>query len=785
MKDAGYGSGSGSPGITPLGGGRRDLKMARYDSAEFRTRIGRSVLGSAAGVMVLVLLPTAGFAYDLAGLLGGPNDWLYYGFPLYSASKFGADLTWYGFVAEGGAWLLRHVLPLSGVASIHVAWKAWLVLATLVSGLCFRYLERQRGSRRGFGFLWVTSPAVLWVAVGHGQIEPIAVMCTLGALILLERRSNWSAILAGGLIAFGAGFEIFPLAVLVGLLFLLLAREVRPRRVLWILGSTVAMLVVCYAPLFLVASRRNQLFEALAASSSSGPARLAGPSTGLSIWNVTGLLGSPSRAVLLGVAVCYVAFVFGITALAHFRKGINAYGGSHVVVGLLLIGAVLLDPVSSPQFAVIAAAGVWLVSIELGSSVFLVWMVPVLGVMTYLVIQSPWWFFYDIWGQVPTKLWSIPSSNLVAVILARSFTVLGVGFVIWFLWRLVAAAVDCSARTGGRSAERFNREWIAVSSVGLVLLMSGTALGVTPSLWKSVWIGGPSNLIDLNGALGWANGISVSNTSVRLVVPKSLRSEVEQAKIKPTGFLSVVPRSLTRGGYPGAIAEAMSTRDVSSLRIGLPHLVRGVHVTSYAVYLLLGSGKWSSEKSLSSSRPVVQFGNERVEPRSAYWSSTGWAVFGFQVPARLSSGGNGLDIRAVRGVEYWDGWRTSAVDPVSRLRWRPAISVFYGSGSFVPRCCHVKILTFDSQFGAVGPASVVSGLPWSHSSSIRFTSLPFSISRVTGGGLKFLRRRSLNVALLFGCGIVWVVGLGVGAGALGRSYRRPWTARVGEDIGRT
>jgi len=119
----------------------------------------------------------------------------------------------------------------------------------------------------------------------------------------------------------------------------------------------------------------------------------------------------PPTAALAAVALLLAAGVLVLAMIAVRRGTFDPERVACGVVGLLLVFTVLVNPITSPQYVLIAGGGLFLLTVGFGLSLWVAAFVPFVGLLTYFVDESPWVFFYDLWGQRLVHLPQLPVSS--------------------------------------------------------------------------------------------------------------------------------------------------------------------------------------------------------------------------------------------------------------------------------------------------------------------------------------------------------------------------------------
>lgn len=726
-------------------------------------------------VLNLLLVPTASFAYDEAGLLGGANDWLRYGLPLFYFSKTGAGVDVLGLLAEALAYTIRQTGFVSGVAAIHIAYKLPLLVANLGCAVSLARLAHRFGNKRPalVGLLWLFNPVGFWVAAGHGQIEPLSAFAAVGSLDLL--LSGWP-LAAGVLCALGAGVEYFPLAVVIAAVVLLYHHRLRLRGFGRFVAGLVGGLVASFAPVLAGSARLRSNLRAFAGGFTPTPSAAYATHTapvspyGLSIWY---LLPHPvllSKAALGTVAVLFVIAVLVQAELMVRRRSVDAERAACGTVGFLLVLTVLLDPITNPQFALIAAGGLFLLAVAFDLPVWAALVVPMTGLATYLVYQSPWVFFADLWAQRPMQLPGFPTSSIGAIFLARAFTLgslAGLGSVV------------ANAARGTRALQ--DRHQVSTNRPKFVLGVAVTScavlasLGAVPAFWSAVGARGPRQPLGLSGFIGEpTNDVLLTASDIQVHYGRQLAEWVTSGIVKPRDVVEFAPSPIFTP-IRHNVATATPTARWPQVLLTLPV---SNDISSYLIRMLVGSRRWTRPTVLTSSPMAFIANGHRIRPTSIAWSSPSWAVVNLRVQASWLGPSGQLLLAAPPIIDKWDSWAppgggaggvntsTGVFVGATPRSWYPILDVFPGSGSFsTPVDGHVR--HFSYTVTGTGENAVVArtfGMPALASASLARTAMPFSVSAVLNVGFQFPSNAPFRyhhvlviVGILYAIGLVGIV----------------------------
>lgn len=697
-------------------------------------------------VLNLLLVPTASFAYDEAGLLSGANDWLRYGLPLFYFSKTGAGVDVLGLFAEALAYTIHQTGLVSGVAAIHIAYKLPLLVANLGCAASLARLARRFGNERPHlvGLLWLFNPVAFWVAAGHGQIEPLSIFAAIGSLDLL--LSGWP-LAAGLLCALGAGMEYFPLAVGIAAVVLVYHHRLRLRALGSFIAGLVSGLVASFAPMLVGRVRLSSNLGAFIGGFAPAPATAhAAPVSpyGLSIWYLLPHSAILPKGALAAVAVLFVA---GLLVQAEFivrRSAVDVERVACGTVGFLLVLTVLLDPITNAQFALIASGGLFLLAVTFDLPFWVALVVPMAGLATYLVYQSPWIFFIDLWAQHPMHLPSLPTSIFGAILLARTFTlgsVAALGWVVFdparrkrvLLVRHVASAKITKFILGG-----------AVLSCTVL-----ASLGLVPSFWSAVAAGGPEHPVDLSGFIQEpTTDVVLKASDIQVHFGRQLADWVTDGSVEPRDIVQLASDPIFSPRIHNVFTMT-PTAQWPEVELTLPV---SNEVSSYLIRMLVGSSTWTHPAALTSSTMAFMVNGRRIHPTSVAWSSPTWAVVNLRVQASSLGPSGQLLLVAPPILDNWDSWAPVGNGPGTGAStskavfvggtprsWYPILDVFAGSGSFsVPLGGYMRRLSYTVSAAGDNPAvTTIFGLSLPGVASIPRADLPFRVNAVLNVGFQF------------------------------------------------
>lgn len=563
--------------------------------------MGAAAIGAAAAG-VLILLPTAGHPYDLAVLTAPGTDWLRWGEPVWLTTKFGYEIFLLNILAQALAAAL-HRVGLAGWSALTVAWKLPLLAAAVAGAACLRGIAERLGPRtsaRELGLIWLVSPIVLWVAVGHGQLEPLSVLCMLGGLLLvLDGRWFW----AGMLVGVGTGIEYFPLVVAVALWPLRRRAGVRGG-VLFATGLVLA-LGASFWPFLLVHVAVGGLTGQMASSAGLGGG--AHPSL-LSVWTVF------PKFVRWWPEVAAAAA--GTWALVARRLA----GGDREAAVLSVAGivtlAVLLDPNALPQFAVLVTAGALLLcTVWPGTGLAAIVLACGCGLASYFLDEPFNVFWFDAFsGQKHLHFWPFPESAAWAGRLAVAFAL---GTLAWWAYSL-------AVRRSALAWPAWDRRLVLAVSAAACLFLA--VFGLQPPFWRTV-LHGPAQLADAGHdptvPLSW----SQDGAQVSIKVPALWRLDAQTSAVHPAVALIVSVPALA-----GSVTNTYRARPGWVRRVSVPH-VPGAQTMRVTISAIVPHGV----------RPGLALGPQRFRlsgpvPVGVRFPSGDWTPLSFAVPANAVEG---------------------------------------------------------------------------------------------------------------------------------------------------
>jgi hypothetical protein len=583
-----------------------------------------------------ILLPVAGHPYDFVALTGGAEAWMRWGFPLLYGWKFGFDATVLAICAQGLRSLLE-VLGLSGAAAIHIAWKMPIVACDAISGLLVLRLASRFAPERAtmLAVLWLANPILLWVSAGHGQVEAVAIAALFGSLELANgRHLFWAGVVTG----LGTGIEYFPLAATAYVFIGVIGGHFSRRQAILFASGLIVSLALCFLPLVLDPVGLTGLTGGLTSSAGLDTPYVSP----ISIWALLPRSWSivwPLAFVLLG-SVCTLAV--SVSRSKDLRLGIYA-------ISAVLVFAVIVDKSAVPQFALIVAAGLWLLALVVPVQPLLLVLIPACGLVGYFLYPfdaNVYW--YDAWWQLGGPPFSLPPNPTVA---SYFNTVFVIGTIAIYGYSTVAGSLSF----GFIVARRIDVTWVSACVVAAALTVPIIYGSAQPALWQSVGTTGPRELADFSWMVQSRPGIvqDLSANAVRIEYPPALMDAASRSSTKPTGGIDIQLTPL----FDRERADiALPAADWGGHSVNLPAWSNmGYTTRTLWIVLLLGSPTWRTEADLSSRGLRLDVGMGIVDAAATSWVAPGWARVVYEVPSSVVRPDGMLEITPLPASIYWNG----------------------------------------------------------------------------------------------------------------------------------
>lgn len=608
----------------------------------------------------IVIAPLTANAFDFATIIGPVERWLHgYGSPL-TFTKFG--LPYDAWVVSTVA-LATHVslLHLSPVAELIVIFKAPLIAANIATAFAIRRLAHLRSWPHPdiAAIVWLTNPISLWVAAGHGQVEPLAILATAASLLAYESKRPFVAGLISGL---GIGIEYFVVLVCLRVIGndTIGTRPTRssglatfglpPVRKLLSFGvGMLAGLVIAYGPVLALPLGRSAVMSGLAIGESSTlhNSAIIKPR---SIWYLAALTHHASISVIWPLV-----FLLGCMLL-YFPIGRMLAKRSHdwpyLIFSFGLMWFVISYPVSLPQFTAITEFGaVLLVALGLISAAWAL-LGPLIAYVGFFFGTSFYWYLIDIqpnvWiyvlGHQLLPVLPVNRSGIPYLLLSYSlvaFTVL-----------LIAISIQLVLKG---NSYRFRREhehrskWLTFAArVGPIVL------AVVPIfLVMAISLQGPFRSQVFSSKRRQLVGISTYINPLLGPVVKRADGEVRPSENSAVWASFMEGRTTPKVGLSVLSAPYVVQNYVTApLREGLITLPHWRQRSSSTIVLWLdllvhvpGMERWHVPKPVS-----VNFDGHALTSVSGIWSNPGWVSYWFILPAHDVGRGGQVSVQAGRDM---------------------------------------------------------------------------------------------------------------------------------------
>jgi hypothetical protein len=744
----------------------------------------------------VLLVPTASYSYDELGLLGAANNWLHYGVPLIFTSKFGIEVPILGVLAEAFSHALFLTHTMAGIAAIHIAYKLPLIVANLLTAYALVRLGRRFGLQRPnlLAFVWLFNPVAFWVAAGHGQIEPLSVCA---AVVSLELVFNGQFIAAGLVCGVGTGIEYIPLVVVASVLFLALNGRIGLRYLFQFCVATISGLVLSFGPTLLSGSGLSGLKGAVTKGIISSTTVGQAPD-GLSFWNLWSHPENPSFWMLFAIVLLCILVVFLLGTVSNSAGNASVERVSCCIAGVFLVLIVLLDPVSQAQYALIASGGMLLLVIGVGLASWIATAVPLAGLLTYLLVESPWVFFLDITrgSGASSPSFSLPTSTLAATITAHVFTVCSIFVLLWagaaLLIRCHDEDVDVKfgriwqplrvSKFFRKAWKNSGREFRASRAIcfGIVSCLVLALLGAQTQFWEKLGPGGVSQPFDLNGnVVAPGQVLTKSDTTITVHYSKSFLTWVSSGFVMPSSIVTMsaaasIPEK--EHSNPSLVLNSTSKQ----IEVTKPKLQ---NVSAYWLRMLVYTP--ALDKSFTGIRNSVLFdvNGDFLRPTNMVVTSPKWSSVNLFLPSKLWHKENVLVVTAIKGVTGWAADKYTSepriVSPASFAL--PSMNTEVPHLALVPAAGYVslklnqkwiRVGLRSSVLGIYPVSETLFGLPLVPKVVIRLSRLPFGVSGLPGASMSFDADAPLRfTGELVIIGILWFVFLCILTASLFRNLQ--------------
>ena len=322
-------------------------------------------------------------------------------------------------------------------------------------------------------------------------------------------------------------------------------------------------------------------------------------------------------------------------------------------LSIVLLLAILLDANALPQFAIVAAASLWLLAMVVQVQPLLLTALPATGIATYFLFLDQGQstanaFFYDSWAISGARLWPVPQGERAAVFLGHLFS-LG----------LVATASYAAVRISKPS--RLSWSGAAIAGAGLCILL--VVWASQPSVWLAALGSQPNaNLPAFDSFLATRNGtiVPVTSNSYQVSYPETLIAASRPDWVPPSTGLRLSVTDLFSRTDTGKAQEArlwpnrsVAVPDWEKLRSS---------VQSLWVVLMLGSRDWSETSPPTASNIALNVNGTRLPADAAFFlnrpGAVGWAYVDFRLPAGLIEYTGRFELVPSPATLLWDGSST-------------------------------------------------------------------------------------------------------------------------------
>lgn len=709
-----------------------------------------------------VLMPVTANPFDIALITGTANSWLSWHVPLFLFWKFGADYAFANVAAVCAARVLSTV-GLSVPTATHIAFKLMLIVAYVLSAIALWNLALELRPRLAVPLvtMWLLSPAVIWVAAGHAQIEPVASALTLLSLWMLIQK-RW--LLAGVICGLGVGFEYVPLVALITLAILMMSGRARWPAGLRFAVGLVTSLAVSFGPLVATSVARESFMGGLI-----GNATARGAAINVKPGSVWYLAGPPAHIsfieshwlfMLVGVAVA-------VTVIGTIASRRGSLAAPFAAAGVILVTATIIDPTTLVQFAVLALTGLCLVALDVDIAVALVFLPPVITVVAFTFSGPVYTYLEDsdpqVFAQLAHLLPQTPTSPQTYAGLATVAMVLEV--IVLVIWAVRSPRLSATTRTMDPSRPpRSGPSSVGVRAV-VALEVSALLMAVSWTAQAQVWshlVGAyPGDLFDTPFLTSQRpdTSTSIAGATISATFDPVLAHAAAVARPRPALEVKYTSQNIWRQEAAGGSPHPSQS---VSLPVTLPSQESEVRVASVDFTVLAHSQQWLTPEKVNG-QAVLD--GQVVAPLRVQMVAAGWAMLTYaaRVKPTLASATH----RTTMHLRMLSNTVTLNASPAGS----PWAVAWLGSGSvLVDTSGGQKWAAFDSAPFADGSISGGRGrlvLPWAggSSSSVRIPAinlLASSVSEVVlswrGAATAFARPSNGGQ---WGTGVGYLVGLGV------------------------
>lgn len=577
-------------------------------------------------------------------MIGVGIRWLHWRVPFYLFSKFG--LPYDGLLIGIAALYSKlQVLHLSSVGSLQLAFKIPFIIAALIVSWEFRYLSKAgllpRGRRAGV--LWLLSPATIFVAAVHGQVEPLAIATLLAAVILCFQR-KW--FVAGIFAALGTSIDYVPLLVTLVPILALLCNEIRMRTFLRYCLGLFSGLGLFYGPLLFSTIGRSAIISGAGATEAGGAGIVKETSIWYLLWHLIPQTSYQIWPLLL-------LFVLAALLAKAVRARVERWETrALMIIALSLIAFTIIYPSTLPQFNLLALAGL-LILLSMGRiSIWLATMPPLTAYLGFLFSSSLYQFFWNTDHNIVAQL----SAHSLLPVLPNN----------WFLFHLFSTITillyaatlllsfcsnwnDLSEKVASRAhlASPVASGLFAVFLLYGLIVLAMLAIAVQPAFDAGVFTKRSTTLAEYSS---WVDPIwlpaQTDPSGIHPVVQSAISLAAGASRVKPrigiavqTAPAEVDLRAVTTKKLSGTI----SLPDWRSL--GTSHDQLDVR--------LLVMPMTQQLQYQPSQGPVVEFNGTSIEPIRTVAANLPWRVSDYLISGNHISSDGRLNISLKRQHSGW------------------------------------------------------------------------------------------------------------------------------------
>jgi hypothetical protein len=309
------------------------------------------------------------------------------------------------------------------------------------------------------------------------------------------------------------------------------------------------------------------------------------------------------------------------------------------------MSAVLLDPNSLAQFALIAAAGLWLLALVVPIHPLALIAVPVAGLATAFVFldssSTANAYFFDDWFATGATLWPVPYSERLAIFLGSVFSL---GLIVTSLYAAI------------RLSRPSRLSWAVAGAAGSCVCVVLVVWSSQPAIWQSALRAAPAaNLpdFDLFIATKYATVAELGPGVVRVSYPEALITASRESDVKPSSRLQLSTGNLF---FRETAGKVLASQSWPNRAVTIPQWATfRSSIQSIWIEVLVGSPSWSATSPPVLSSIALQVNGVSVPAFSASIVAQGWARVDFQSPSELVSASGRLELLPTPSSLLWSG----------------------------------------------------------------------------------------------------------------------------------